>query len=117
MIKYTQFMDMYSGGGNKIDIDGVPKEYIYIASSSEEKAIEICEEKLYQDPYEVACDCCGENFSVSTYDSLKEATAYERNCKWVGDGYSEEEGSYGRSMISLEDYLKRDSVLFIEGEN
>lgn len=70
---WTQFMDMHSGGGTKTNY-----EYIYIEADSKGEAIDVFEEVFDQHPYEVACRCCGENFSVSTYATLEEATNYER---------------------------------------
>jgi hypothetical protein len=70
---WTKFMDMHSGGGTKTDY-----ESIYIEAGSKGEAIDVFEEVFDQHPYEVACGCCGENFSVSSYETLKEATKYER---------------------------------------
>lgn len=70
---WTQFMDMHSGGGTKTDY-----EYIYIEANTEDEAIELFEEIFDEYPYSVACGCCGDNFSVSSYDTLEEATNYER---------------------------------------
>lgn len=70
---WTQFMDMHSGGGTKTDY-----EYIYIEADTEDEAEELFEEIFDEYPHSVACECCGSNFSVSSYDTLEEATNYER---------------------------------------
>ncbi len=75
---WTRFMDMHSGGDNKIE----DLEYIYLEMSRKD-AERVFEELFGQDPYEIACSCCGQNFSVSEYSSLEEATRYERGTKTV----------------------------------
>ena len=72
---WTKFMDMHSGGGTKTDY-----ECIYIEADTEDKAEELFEEIFDECPHSVACGCCGSNFSVSSYETLEEATKYE--CKW-----------------------------------
>lgn len=62
----TRFMDMHSGGSKKTAF-----EYIYI-EAPEKEAIEIFEQTFNQRPLNVACECFGENFSVSTDETLKE---------------------------------------------
>lgn len=78
---YTRFMDMHSGGGTKTDY-----KKIYI-QAPEEEAITIFRREFGQDPGDVACNCCGPNFSVSECDSLAEATAYDRNVSIDEDGF------------------------------
>lgn len=71
-MSWTCFMDMHSGGGTKTDY-----EYIYIEADEETATTVFC--NLFDEhPYSVACACCGSNFSVSSYASLEEATAYKR---------------------------------------
>ena len=61
---YTRFMDMHSGGGTKTDW-----EYIFI-ELSEHDAVAYFEEKFNQSPDDIACSCCGENFSYQETDSI-----------------------------------------------
>lgn len=89
-MKWTQFMDMHSGGGAKEE----PYEYIYIEATQHE-AITIFQNRFGHSPYSVACDCCGENYSISEYDTLEKATSDERNVQ------------------RLEDYIKNEDVLII----
>jgi hypothetical protein len=63
---------MHSGGGRKTAF-----EYIYIEGRREE-AIATFITEFRQDPSDVACDCCGENFSVSEHETLEEASEFER---------------------------------------
>ena len=60
---YYQFMDMYSGGDQKVGYD-----YIYIKADSEDAAADIFDAHFNQDPYAVACRCCGRNFAVCEID-------------------------------------------------
>jgi hypothetical protein len=53
---FTAFMDMYSGGSQKLGA-----EYIYI-EASEDVAADIFEEIFSRDPRNVTCRCCGEDF-------------------------------------------------------
>lgn len=88
---WTQFMDMHSGGGTKTDY-----EYIYI-EADEDTAVNVFCNIFGEHPSSVACGCCGSNFSVSSYNSLEEATDYERG--------------YGK--VDLQDYLENPSIKVI----
>lgn len=71
---YTRFMDMHSGGGNKTGYDK-----IYIESDSADEGIDTFYKVFGRDPYNVTCDCCGEDFSVSFEEGgIAEVTAYDR---------------------------------------
>ena len=94
-MSWTRFMDMHSGGGTKTDY-----EYIYI-EANEDCAVEIFEKMFEESPYEVACDCCGPNFSISSGETLEGLTEYDR--------------LYGK--VSLEDYVKQDEVLIVYRED
>ena len=72
MNKWTEFWDMHSGGGRKLRW-----EEIYIEAPRAE-AERIFEALFDRDPNNVTCDCCGGDYSISEYDSLDEATKYER---------------------------------------
>lgn len=93
--KWTRFWDMNSGGGTK-----TPYSLIYI-EADEKEAIDIFENRFNQDPTDVACECCGQNFEIDSYESLEDATEYHRE-------------DYGiNEFISIEEYSKKDSVLII----
>lgn len=111
---WTQFWDMHSGGSTKQD----KFDKIYIEASEEEAKV-IFENRFGHDPTDVACSCCGENYSISEYETLLRATAYERKAdyenpdkpakKWRSEEFEE--------MITLEDYLKSDHVLVVPKED
>jgi hypothetical protein len=69
---FTKFMDMHSGGGRKLEW-----EYIWI-EGDEATARDLFEARFGRDPDNVTCSCCGQDYSVSEYDTLKAATSYER---------------------------------------
>ena len=73
MISWTHFWDMPSGGGCK----EAPYGHIFIEAPLEE-AVRIFYNRFGHSPYRVSCTCCGEDYSVSEYDTLEEATAYQR---------------------------------------
>ena len=103
--KITRFMDMHSGGYLK-----TPFTHIYIDEPLRE-AVKTFKEMFKQDPDAVACTCCGGNFVYEEYDSLEEATAYDRNCK-----FDKESGDYdlNTAEISLEKYFSgNNKVIFI----
>lgn len=95
---WTQFHDMYSGGSCKQK----PFDYIYI-EAPEDVAREVFILHFGHDPDDVTCDCCGEDYAVEDYDTLEEATAYQRR-------------GYGKPTESLEDYIARGDVLLIYEE-
>lgn len=86
----TRFMDMNSGGGCKTDW-----AYILIDAPMS-KALAYFEERFDRDPHNVSCPCCGGDYSIDEYESLAEATKYDRN----GDE-------------TVEQYLQRPEVLFV----
>lgn len=101
--KITRFMDMHSGGYLK-----TPFTHIYIDETLEE-AVKIFKDLFKQDPDEVACTCCGKNFSYDEYSSLEEATAYDRGSEWKDDSYD-----YTTAKMSVEEYFSgKNKVIFI----
>lgn len=110
---WTQFMDMHSGGGSK-----EKWEYIYI-EAPESEARTIFYNRFGHNPERVTCTCCGEDYSITEYESLEQATAFERGCR-----YSDASGKWvegprhsNREYRTLDEYKKGDRVLFIcDGE-
>lgn len=113
MSKWTQFMDMHSGGSLK-----EPQQYIYIEAPEAEACV-IFFNRFNHSPHRVTCTCCGEDYSVSESESLEQATAYNRNCDW--DKWTDKYAERPRSdapwkiggYITLEQYLTRPDVLVI----
>jgi len=105
----TQFKDMHSGGGTK-----TPYENIYI-EASESDAIDFFKSWFGRDPYRITCSCCGQDFSVKSYDSLQQATGYNRNCEYEDGRYIEKPKSYAgssRELLTVDELLDKDSVTF-----
>jgi len=86
---WTKFYDMYSGGSQKEDWSE-----IYIQASSEEEAIKIFERRFDHHPHRVTCDCCGEDYSISSEKELSNITAFNRNCPWIYEKGKSLEGRY-----------------------
>jgi hypothetical protein len=82
-------MDMHSGGGRKLDW-----EYIFI-EAPESEAKSVFYSKFGRSPERVTCTCCGEDYSISEYESLDEASKYDRG------------------KLTTEDYIKSSDVKVI----
>lgn len=85
---WTLFWDMHSGGGQKLDW---PMIYIELP---EKEAIRYFEEKFDRHPSNVTCDCCGNDYSISSAETLEEVSAYHRNCIWINPVGDERTGKY-----------------------
>lgn len=110
-MKWTQFMDMHSGGGQKLDWP-----YIYIEAPEKEAKI-IFYNRFGRNSGRVTCTCCGSDYSVTESNSLADATGYERGCtydeklkKYVEK--SNPEKSY-RRYVPLDEFTKNKDFLFI----
>jgi hypothetical protein len=105
---WTQFWDMHSGGYLKTQWI-----QIYI-EAPEDRAVEIFEKLFGQRHDDVACERCGKNFSVYS-GPLDQITGYHRGCF-----YDAKEGRYKeikrRGYVTLEEYMKRTDVRFINTE-
>lgn len=72
---WTEFYDMCSGGSRKIKDYGI----IYIELPYDE-AVEYFIEKFERYPHNITCDCCGEDFSVSSEELLEDfGIPYRKN--------------------------------------
>lgn len=98
---WTRFFDMHSGGGRKEDF-----EYLYIEADIKTAKI-IFYNRFGHNPERVTCTCCGEDYSITEYNSLEEATAYERQCRFVNNKYDFSTG------MSIEDLEKEKQVLIL----
>lgn len=108
--KWTVFWDMSSGGSTKLK----PYDMIYI-QATEDNAIKIFEDIFDRDPYNVTCDCCGQDYSIDEYSSLEQATGYHRNCLYDSKlkGYAENlSNGYGKYM-TVEEYESKSNVLIL----
>jgi hypothetical protein len=92
----TRFMDMHSGGHLK-----TPYTHIYIDEPIGE-AVKTFRDLFKRDPDNVTCKCCGEDFVYEEYDSLEEATAYDRKAEWDD---IKQKYNYETAKISVEEYF------------
>jgi len=74
LILWTQLSDAHSHGYSK-----TPYEDIYI-EAPKEIADDIYEERFGRSPWSFYCECCGHGYAIAEYESLAQATAYDRNC-------------------------------------
>lgn len=109
---WTQFWDMHSGGGTKEP----PYQKIYIEAPEEEAKV-IFYNRFGHNPERVTCTCCGEDYSLSESETLEDATAYHRNCRWDDKkkGYVEEPDTrYDyKDYMTVEQYKQQEDVLVI----
>ena len=113
---WTQFdvrMDMHSGGDSKTQW-----QFIYI-QAPEEVAEVVFYNRFGHNPYDVACQCCGSNYSITESKDLLQVTGYHRNCHWDGKKYIEaarKERWYqeaGTKHTPIETFLRDPTLLFI----
>ncbi len=93
-MSWTRFYDMHSGGGSK-----EPQEEIYIEAQNEKEAKIIFYNRFGHSPNRVTCTCCGEDYSISTGDTLDKVSEYSRR------------------NSTLETYIKGSGVLIIKSED
>ena len=111
MMKWTQFMDMHSGGGLK-----EPYTHIYIEAPADE-AIVIFYNRFGHNPNRVTCTCCGEDYSITESESLEQATAFARGCAYGKGGYTEKpDEEWGKTYTPLNEYLPRENTLVIRAD-
>lgn len=102
---WTRFMDMHSGGGQKLEWG-----YIYIEAPEAEAKV-IFYNRFKRNPERVTCTCCGNDFSISCEKSLKELTAFDRGCDFDDGGYVER--ARHSEHMTVAQYKKKPDVLFI----
>lgn len=111
-LRWFHFNDMHSGGGRKL-----AWEHIFVQARNEDAAVNKFKRLFDRDPHHVTCSCCGPDYSISDDDTLENATAYHRGCKWVPEAglvaghYVEEPrgGDYGPHR-TVADFLALPSV-------
>lgn len=76
---WVHFWDMHSGGRTKQP----PFEHIFLEADSEDTATEMFRAKFGHSPDAVACSCCGENYAVSSDETLEAASEYQRRKRFM----------------------------------
>jgi len=102
---WTQFWDMHSGGRQK---EKWSKIYI---EAPEEVAQVIFFNRFGHSPERVTCACCGEDYSISEYETLEQASAYHRGCEYEADGNTVKES--GPRHRTVEQYIAEGDALVI----
>ena len=75
---WTRFMDMHSGGRQKLDW-----AFIYI-EAKEDDAAKVFQHRFGRNPNNITCSCCGEDYSFSEQenDTLQQASGFDRHCEY-----------------------------------
>lgn len=112
---WTQFMDMHSGGEQKL-----AWAYIYIEAPRDEAEL-VFQNRFSRNPNRVTCTCCGPDYSISEEETLQRLTAFERNCAWTedGNGYEErqnERRSYAGPYMTVDEYVEKSGALFVRAD-
>lgn len=107
---WTQFWDMHSGGGQK-----EKWARIYIEAPKDE-AITIFYNRFHHNPNRVTCTCCGEDYSISESETFAEASAFQRNCKWIDGKYVEIQRDSYNEHKTVEEYVQDPEVLVIPAD-
>lgn len=112
--KYTRFYDMSSGGRQKLQWS------IVYVNLPETEAIQWFENKFGRNPYNVTCTCCGEDYSISSAETLEELTEFQRNqviknlASQKNPKISYEEYKNITDCIPLSEYLEMPNILYVE---
>ena len=89
MTDWTLFWDMSSGGSTKEH----PYEHIYIEAPKDEAKV-IFYNRFGHNPERVSCTCCGEDYSISSGESLAQLSGYHRSCRALETPRDSETGRY-----------------------
>lgn len=107
---WTRFMDMRSGGRLKEDF-----QYLYV-ELPEDQAKVFFYNRFGHNPERVTCTCCGDDYSISSDDSLEQLTGFDRGCEWneKTKKYEEmpcEEFSWN-DYVTLDDFKKTANIIY-----
>lgn len=72
-MSYTRFFDMSSGGKEK------EAWTIITVNLPEDEAVKWFEDQFGHHPYNITCYCCGEDYAVSQYATLEQASTNKYN--------------------------------------
>ena len=110
---WTRFMDMHSGGRRKLSHE------IILIEAPEAEAELIFQNRFGRNPHRVTCTCCGSDYSIDESPTLEQATAYDRNCAWEGDGYVERANprrSYAGPYMTVDEYVASGVAMLIRAD-
>jgi len=108
---WTLFADAYADGKLKF------KSFEWIIVEGKEKdALALFMDITNVDPKKVTCTCCGQHYSIREHDSVFQATAFERGCRFdkTLECFVEEVSDFPIiHYTNVEDFIERDNVLII----
>lgn len=108
---WTLFSDAYAEGFLKF------KHYEFIIVEGKvEEALSMFIDMTNVDPKKVTCTCCGQHYSIREYDSVFQATAFERGCRYDNSlqCYVEEVSDFPiMEYATVENFINQDNVLVI----
>lgn len=107
---WTKFTDMQTGGHRKTDF-----QYIFIQGAD---AVSRFETEFDRDPHDASCECCDEDFAVSTYETLAQATAYARDCRYDSEReeWVDEPAADADAVEPLAEFVDRPEIRVIRDE-
>lgn len=68
--KWTRFLDMSSGGREKLEWSTI------LIEAPEDEAVRIFKARFHRDPYNVTCGCCGDDYIISEHDGPTEQPGF-----------------------------------------
>jgi len=77
-MKWFRFWDMSSGGYEKTDYS-----MIFVKAKTQDEAVRIFEMETDLNPYDVTCECCGEDFAID--EVLEEEVEKDESVLTLGD--------------------------------
>lgn len=105
---WTQFYDMSSGGGQKLEWKKI------FVEAPKGIAVKYFKQRFRRDPEHVTCRCCGEDFSLDSKPTLEELTGYDRNCEFDMTERRYVERPMGKAqLIPLDIYMQKREYLFV----
>ncbi|RJQ28394.1 hypothetical protein C4565_03765 [Candidatus Parcubacteria bacterium] len=138
---WTLFWDMHSGGSQKEQWG-----HIYIEAPEDEARV-IFYNRFGHNPERVTCTCCGEDYSISSHEDLRQLSGFHRGCRNIKtprganglyqnddsviqkhlyleedeqppEGYEvDDRWSSHRDYQTMEQYAASDNVLIIPADN
>lgn len=107
---WREFTDILTGGEPKTCF-----RYVFVEGDD---AVARFESEFEHDPAQESCECSVEDFPVSTFATLEEATAYLLDCRYADrrETRVEEPAEDADAIEPLDDFVTRPEVRVIPSE-
>lgn len=118
---WTRFVDMHSGGGNKLARDtqgNIVADHRYrpdkalqaiehfFIETTEKEAVAYFYNKYGRNPDCVTCTCCGSDYSFAEYPTLAKASNFERGARYGTDEDLPDDSKYAyKKYTPLQQWL------------